>query len=60
MAEHEHHHHHHHSKDGSSRFKEKSLNAIERRKKMEKFIKTVLTVIAIIMGLAVMVLYTFM
>ena len=60
MAEHEHHHHHHHRKDGSARFKEKSLNAIERRKKMEKFIKAVLTVIAIIMGLAVMVLYTFM
>lgn len=60
MAEHEHHHHHHHRKDGSTRFKEKSLNAIERRKKMGKFIKTVLTVIAIIMGLAVMVLYTFM
>lgn len=60
MAEHEHHHHHHHRKDGSARFKEKSLNAIERRKKMGKFIKTVLTVIAIIMGLAVMVLYTFM
>ena len=60
MAEHEHHHHHHHRKDGSSRFKEKSLNAIESRKKMEKIIKTVLTVIAIIMGLAVMVLYTFM
>lgn len=60
MAEHEHHHHHHHRKDGSSRFKEKSLNAIENRKKMEKIIKTVLMVIAIIMGLAVMVLYTFM
>lgn len=31
----EHHHHHGHREDGSAIFKKKSLNAIERRKKIK-------------------------
>lgn len=49
----EHHHHHHHKKDGASLFKQRSLRAIETRKKVEKFLKVTLIILAIIMGLAV-------
>ena len=52
MAE-EHHHHHHHKKDGASLFKQRSLKAIETRKKIEKFLKIALVALAILMGLAV-------
>ena len=47
------HHHHHHHKDGATRFKERSLNAIVRRRKLEKYLKLALTIVAIIMVLAV-------
>ena len=47
------HHHHHHKKDGASLFKQRSLQAIETRKKIEKFLKVTLIALAIIMGLAV-------
>jgi Co/Zn/Cd efflux system component len=50
--QHQHHHHHHH-KDGSSRFKERNLNAIVLKRKMEKWLKIVLLVIAILMIIAV-------
>ena len=55
MAEeqHHHHHHHHHKKDGASLFKQRSLQAIETRKKVEKFLKIALVALAIFMGLAV-------
>ena len=58
MAEQQHqhqhqHHHHHHHKDGSSRFKERNLNAIVLKRKMEKWLKIVLLVIAILMIIAV-------
>ena len=53
-----HHHHHHHKKDGSSSFKQKSLAAIQRRKLIEKVLKISLVVLAIIMGLAVVIVYT--
>ena len=49
----EHHHHHHHKKDGASLFKQRSLRAIETRKKVEKILKVTLIILAIIMGLAV-------
>ena len=57
MSEHKHH-HHHHRKDGASRFKERSLNAIVFRRRLEKWGKIALLVIAIIMILAVFVVYT--
>lgn len=53
MAEEHHHHHHHHKKDGASLFKQRSLRAIETRKKVEKALKVTLVIIAILMGLAV-------
>ncbi len=56
MSEHHHHHHHHH-RDGASRFRERSLNAIEFRRKLEKWGKIVLLVVAIIMILAVIIVY---
>lgn len=55
MAEHRH--HHHHRKDGASRFKERSLNAIILRQKAEKWLKIVLCVIAAIMVIAVFYVY---
>ena len=53
-----HHHHHHHRKDGATRFKERSLNAIVFRRKFEKYLKIALTVLAILMVLAVIYVYT--
>ncbi|MBP3251838.1 MAG: hypothetical protein J6M25_04205 [Prevotella sp.] len=60
MAEqHQHHHHHHHHKmDGASRFKRESLLANERRKKLAKWGYAALWVVAIIMAIAVVVVYT--
>jgi len=57
MEQQHHHHHHHHRKDGASRFKERSLNAIVLRRKLEKWGKIVLTVVAIFMMLAVAYVY---
>ena len=50
-------HHHHHHKDGASRFKERSLNAIVLRQKLEKWGKLILLVVALLMILAVAYLY---
>ena len=58
MPEHQHHHHHRHHKDGATSFKERSLNAIVFRRKFEKYLKITLTVIAVLMVLAVIVVYT--
>ena len=55
----EHHHHHHHRKDGASRFKERSLNAIVLRRKIEKWLKVFLLILAILMILAVIYVYKF-
>ena len=60
MAEHEHHHHHRHRKDSATIFKERSLQAIANRKVIEKAIKTVLVVLAVLMGIAVVVVYKFL
>ncbi len=54
----EHHHHHHHHRDGASIFKERSLNAIVLRRKLEKWGKIALLIVAIIMILAVGFVYT--
>jgi len=51
------HHHHHHHKDDATRFKERSLNAIVLRRKLEKWGKIALLVIAILMLLAVIFVY---
>ena len=53
MAEEHHHHPHHHKKDGDSLFKQRSLQAIETRKRVEKVLKVSLVVLAIVMALAV-------
>ena len=57
--EHTHHHHHHHKKDGASRFKERSLNAIIFRRKLEKWLKIALIIIALLMLCAVIYVYRF-
>ena len=56
--EHHHHHHHHHKKDGASLFKERSLANIRRKKLIEKVLKIALIIIAILMALAVVFVYT--
>ena len=53
----EHHHHHHHRKDDATRFKERSLNSIALRRKLEKCGKIALLIVAIIMMVAVIVVY---
>ena len=60
MAEqqHHHHHHHHHKLDGATLFKRKSLAWIKRRKVIERVLKKALFVIAVIMVIAVIVVYT--
>lgn len=57
MTEHKHSHHHHHKMDGATRFKRKSLMAIERRKKFARFAWIALSTIAIILGIFVVVIY---
>lgn len=52
-----HHHHHHHHKDGASRFKERSLNAIVIRKRLEKWGKIVLAILALLMIIALFTVY---
>ena len=58
MAEEHHHHHHHHKKDGASLFKQKSLAGIQRRKLIEKVLKIAMIILAIIMAIAVVLVYT--
>ena len=61
MSEQEYHHHHHsHKKDSATVFKERSLQAIANRKVIEKAIKTVLVIIAVLMAIAVVVAYKFL
>ncbi len=59
MEEHHHHHtHHHHKKDGASIFKQKSLQAIERRKLFEKIAKIGTIALAVVMAVLVLLAYT--
>lgn len=51
------HHHHHHHKDYASQFKERNLNAIVLRRKLEKWGKIVLTIVAILMLIALITVY---
>ena len=50
--------HSHHHRDGSSSFKRRSLASIQRKKIMEKILKIALVIVAIIMAIAVVVVYT--
>lgn len=50
-------HHHKHRPDSSTLFKERSLRNIEIRKKVEKGLKIALIIVAILMALAVVVVY---
>ncbi len=52
------HHHHHHKKDGASKFKERSLMGIHRRRIFVKVLKAVLMTLAVIMCIAVLLAYT--
>ena len=54
----EHHHHHHHRKDSATRFKERSLNAIVLRRKLEKWLKIIVMILALLMVLATIYVYT--
>jgi hypothetical protein len=54
----QHHHHHHHHKDSATRFKERSLNAIVLRRKLEKWGKIIVLLLAIFMILATFYVYT--
>ena len=49
---------HHQHKDGSSRFLERNLNEIVLHRKIEKWLKIALIVIAFLMLLAVFFVYT--
>ena len=57
MSEH-HHHHHHHRKDSATIFKEKSLQAIELRRLLEKWLKIAVIVLAIVMVILLILAYT--
>ena len=50
--------HHHHHKDGSSRFRDRSLNAIYLRRQAEKYLKILLIVLACLSVIAVLLVYT--
>ena len=65
QEQHHHHHHHHHSghhhhhsyEDWAAMFKDKSLKAIENKKKLEKWLFYFLCGVAVIMFIAVIVVY---
>ena len=50
--------HHHHHKDGATRFKERSLNAIVLRRRLEKWLKILLCIVALVMIVAVIYVYS--
>ena len=57
-SQHHHHHHHHHNEmDGATKFKKNSLAWIARKKKIEKFLKVFLIIVAIVLAIAVVVVY---
>ena len=58
MTESHHHHHHGYKPDDASVFKQKSLSAIQRRKLIEKVLKIATVIVAIIMAIAVILVYT--
>lgn len=58
MSEQNHHHHHHHYEDDADRMKRQSLNAIKYRKLAAKWGFRLLLLVAAIMAIAVVVVYT--
>ena len=50
-------HHHRHRKDGATRFKERSLNALVLRRKLEKWLKVFVCIVALVMVIAVIYVY---
>ena len=57
MSDQHKHQHHHHHKDDATKFKERSLNAIVLRRNLEKWGKIALLIVAIIMIIAVIIVY---
>ena len=58
MSEQKHqHHHHHHKKDFATLFKEQNLRSIRINRLVDKWLKRIMLVIAIIMALAVLYVY---
>ncbi len=55
---HEHHHHHHHHQDDATRFKRNALSSIRRRKLFAKWLFRALWIIAGILAIAVVVVYS--
>lgn len=55
----QHHHHHSHHDDYASRFKRKSLQSIEFRRKAEKWLKIFLLIVALFMIVLVIAAYLF-
>ena len=55
---HEHHHHHHHHEDDASRFKRESLTSMRRKKLFTKWLFRALWIIAGILAIAVVVVYS--
>ncbi len=55
---HHHHHHHHHHKDEASRFKHDALLSMQLRKLFTKWLFRSLWAIAIVLMIAVIVVYT--
>ena len=53
------HHHHHHRDDYASRFKKRSLQSIEFRRKADKWLKISLLVLSVVMMLIVVIAYLF-
>ena len=58
MSEHHHSHHSHHD-DYASRFKRKSLQSIEFRRKADKWLKIFLLIVALFMIVLVIAAYLF-
>ena len=58
MSEQQKKHHHHHHKDGASRFRDRSLNAIYLRRQAGKYLKILLFVLACLSVIAVLLVYT--
>lgn len=55
---HHHHHHHEHRKDDSDRFKEHQLNSIRRKKTLSRALYIAMCVLAALITLAVIWVYT--
>jgi len=53
------HHHHHHRKDFATLYKEKNLRSIRVNRMIDKCLKIILLVIAVIMAIAVIYVYKF-